>query len=75
MSNDGGARSYGNKTMTGNESDVEAFEGRVISLWLTLIVSTLIVALTAYVMSFALLGPSWSGGARPSALAAIHARS
>jgi len=64
--------------MTGNESrveDAEVFEGRVLSLWLTLIVSTLIVALIAYVLSFALLGPNWSGAAHRSAAAAIHVRS
>jgi len=64
--------------MTGNESSVEdarVLEGRALSLWLTLAVSTLIVALTAYVLSFALLGPNWSGSAHRSASAAFHARS
>ena len=63
--------------MTGNKSveDLEGGTGRNLSLWLTLIVSTLIVALTAYVLSFALLGPNWNGPAHRSAAAAIHARS
>lgn len=64
--------------MTGYEKRVEeagVFEGRVISLWLTLVVSTVIVALTAYVLSFALLGPNWTGAGHRSASAAIHARS
>jgi len=64
--------------MTENESSVEdagVLEGRKLSLWLTLVVSTLIVALTAYVLSFALFGPNWSGAGHRSASAAIHARS
>jgi len=73
------ARTLGTKhIMTGNEGSVgnaEIFEGRVISLWLTLVVSTVIVALTAYVLSFALLGPNWTGAGRHTAAAAIHARS
>ena len=65
-------------TMIGNGAGVDtsrASGGRFLSLWLTLAVSTLIVALTAYVLSFALLGPNWNGPQHRSAVATLHAHS
>jgi hypothetical protein len=44
-----------------------------IRLWVTLVVTTLMVALTAYVLSFALLGPS--APTHRSAVAMTHMRS
>ena len=64
--------------MIENESSVEeagVAKQRRFSLWLTLVVSTLMVALSAYVLSFALLGPDWGGRAHRSASAAFHLKS
>jgi hypothetical protein len=46
-----------------------------IRLLLTLVVTTLMVALTAYVLSFALLGPGNNPPPHRSASAMMHARS
>jgi hypothetical protein len=48
---------------------------RRITLWMTLIVATLMVAVTAHVMGFALFGPSVSGPSHRAAVSAMHARS
>ena len=53
-----------NRTMTPNDIASE----RTLSFWMTLLVTTLIVGLAAYVLSFALLGP---GGALPTHRAAV----
>lgn len=42
---------------------------RTLSFWMTLFITTLIVGLAAYVLSFAMLGP---GGGVPSHKAAIN---
>jgi hypothetical protein len=44
-------------------------------LWITLFVATLMVALTAYVLSFALLGPGDNPPPHRSATAMMHSRS
>jgi hypothetical protein len=48
--------------MSANEGQNEDFEGvvtdRALRFWATLVVATLIVGFTAYVLSFALLAPS-----------------
>ena len=46
-----------------------------IRLLITLVVTTLMVALTAYVLSFALLGPGNNPPPHRSAAAMMHARS
>ena len=46
-----------------------------IRLWVTLVVTTLMVALTEYVLSFAILGPGNSPPSHRSASAATHSRS
>ena len=51
---------------------IDASTDQKIRLWVTLIVTTLMVALTAYVLSFALLGPA---DTHRSAAALPHARS
>ena len=48
---------------------------RRIRLWITLIFATLMVALTVYVLSFALLGQGGNASAHRSAVAAMHSRS
>lgn len=54
-------------------SDVAA--DHKIRLLVTLVVTTLMVALTAYVLSFALLGPGNNPPPHRSAAAMMHARS
>jgi hypothetical protein len=44
-------------------------------LWITLAVTTVMVALTAYVLSFALLGPGDNPPPHRSAAAMLHSRS
>jgi hypothetical protein len=46
-----------------------------IRLWVTLAVTTLMVALTAYVLSFAILGPGDNPPPHRSASAMLHSRS
>jgi hypothetical protein len=46
-----------------------------IRLWITLAVTTVMVALTAYVLSFALLGPGDNPPPHRSAAAMLHSRS
>jgi hypothetical protein len=46
-----------------------------IRLWITLAVTTLMVALTAYVLSFAILGPGGNPPPHRSASAMVHSRS
>lgn len=58
------------------DSEVSDKRDRIITFAMTLVVTTLMVALTAYVLSFALLGEKWS--AQPphkAAMAALHLRS
>jgi hypothetical protein len=61
------------------EGPVDEFEegsrDRTINFVTTLIVATLMVALTAYVLSFALLGQGANPSQHRAALASIHARS
>ena len=54
-------------------SDVS--EDHKIRLLITLVVTTLMVALTAYVLSFAILGPGNNPPPHRSAAAMMHARS
>jgi hypothetical protein len=65
--------------MTTNEGRVddldEASAERSFKLWMTLVVTTLMVALTAYVLSSALFGPTGSGPSHRAAISATHARS
>jgi hypothetical protein len=42
---------------------------------LTLIVTTAMVGLAAYVLSFAVLGPGWSGPAHRAAISTVHVHS
>ena len=46
-----------------------------IRLWITLVVTTLMVAVTAYVLSFAILGPGDNPPPHRSASAMLHSRS
>jgi hypothetical protein len=50
-------------------------EDHKIRLLITLVVTTLMVALTAYVLSFAILGPGNNPPPHRSAAAMMHARS
>ena len=52
----------------------DASRDQKIRLWTTLIVATLMVGLTAYVLSFALLGPGGNPPPHRSAAATLHAR-
>lgn len=65
--------------MTGMESSADDLNNisrdQRIRLWVTLIVATLMVAMTAYVLSFALLGPSNNAPPHRSAAAMIRAHS
>ena len=65
--------------MMRTESRMQDFSGvsadHKIRLLLTLVVTTLMVALTAYVLSFALLGPGNNPPPHRSVAAAMHARS
>jgi hypothetical protein len=54
---------------------IEASTDQKITLWVTLSVTTLMVAVTAYVLSFALLGPADNPPPHRSAAAFLHARS
>ena len=54
---------------------IDASTDQKFRLWVTLIVTTLMVALTAYVLSFALLGPAGNPPPHRSAAALLHARS
>jgi hypothetical protein len=53
----------------------EVSEDHKIKLLITLVVTTLMVALTAYVLSFAILGPGNNPPSHRSAAAMMHARS
>ena len=61
--------------MTTIDDFIDASTDQKIRLWVTLIVTTLMVALTAYVLSFALLGPADNPPPHRSAAALPHARS
>ncbi len=65
--------------MTRIESRADNFSDdstdKKIRLWITLVVTTLMVALTAYVLSFALLGPGDNPPPHRSAAAMLHSRS
>jgi hypothetical protein len=63
-------RIYGNA----NDFDDVSTDHRI-RLWVTLIFATLMVALTAYVLGFALLGQGGNASAHRSAAAAMHSRS
>ena len=64
--------------MTGIDGGADDYDGasrdQKVRLWATLIVATLMVGLTAYVLSFALLGPGWNPPPHRSAATTIHAR-
>jgi hypothetical protein len=64
--------------MTRIESRADNFsddsKDKKMRLWITLVVTTLMVALTAYVLSFAILGPG-SPPPHRSASAMLHFRS
>jgi hypothetical protein len=61
------------ESRTQDFSDVSA--DQKIRLLITLVVTTLMVALTAYVLSFPLLGPGNNPPPHRSAAATMHARS
>jgi hypothetical protein len=65
--------------MTRIESRADNFSDdstdRKIRLWITLAVTTLMVAVTAYVLSFAILGPGANPPPHRSASAMLHSRS
>ena len=61
------------ESRTQDFSDVSA--DHKIRLLITLVVTTLMVALTAYVLSFAILGPGNNQPPHRSTAAMIHARS
>jgi hypothetical protein len=63
-------RIYGNA----NDFDEVSTDHRV-RFWVTLIFATLMVALTAYVLSFALLGQGGNASAHRSAVTTMHSRS
>jgi hypothetical protein len=69
----------GREIMTTNEGRPDDFDDvtaeRRVTLWMTLIVATLMVAVSAYVLSFALFGPGTSGPAHRAAVSTMHARS
>jgi hypothetical protein len=65
--------------MTGMESSEadskDASKDQRIRFWMTLIVTTVIAALTAYVLSFALLGPSQNASPHRSVVSILRAHS
>ena len=61
------------ESRTQDLSDVS--EDHKIRLLITLVVTTLMVALTAYVLSFAILGPGANPPPHRSASAMLHSRS
>ena len=61
--------------MTKIDDFIDASTDQKIRLWVTLIVTTLMVAVTGYVLSFALLGPADNPPPHRSAAAFLHARS
>jgi hypothetical protein len=61
--------------MTKIDDFIDASTDPKIGLWVTLIVTTLIVALTGIVLSFALLRPADNPPPHRSAAALLHARS
>ncbi len=61
--------------MTTIDDFIGASTDQKIRLWATLVVSTLIVALTGYVLSFALLGPDDNPPPHRSAATLLYARS
>jgi len=61
--------------MTTIDDFIDASTDQRIRLWVTLIVTTLMVGLTAYVLSFALLGPADNPPPHRSAAALLRARS
>jgi hypothetical protein len=65
--------------MSANESrpedQEETFSDRTMRFWGTLLVATLIVGLTAYILSFALLAPGGAPMHRASASSVFYTRS